>query len=150
MSVVDDPAIALHEAGHAVVARLLDLEVTKVAAGMDAGVRTRYQLTEGNLEKAIIVDLAGQLAELHGLQERWQTDERNALSRALRIVLLRRGLRDDQLTDELRADAETLVAQLRAEAETLVGDNWAAIGRVAFALADHPLTQREVDALLAS
>jgi hypothetical protein len=150
MSVVDDPAIALHEAGHAVVARLLDLEVTRVAAGTDAGVRTRYQMTEGSLQKAIVVDLAGALSELHALREQWRSDERNALSRALRIVLLRRGLRDEQLTDEMRAEAAELVEQLRAEAETLVGDNWAAIGRVAFALADHPLTQREVDALLAA
>jgi hypothetical protein len=147
---VDDPAIALHEAGHAVVARLLDLEVTRVAAGTDAGVRTRFQVTEGNLQKLILVDLAGQLAELHDLRERWQEDERNALSRALRIVLLRRGLRDEELTDELRAEAAAMVAQLRAEAAKMVGDNWAAISRVAFALADHPLTQREVDALLAS
>jgi hypothetical protein len=147
---VDDPAIALHEAGHAVVARLLDLEVTRISAGVDAGVRTRWQMTEGSLQKAIVVDLAGQLAELHGLRERWQTDDRNALSRALRVLLLRRGLRDEQLTDELGGEAAELVAQLRAEAETLVGDDWAAIGRVAFALADHPLTQREVDALLAA
>jgi hypothetical protein len=145
-----DPATALHEAGHAVVARLLDLEVTRVSAGTDAGVRTRYRMTEINLQKVVLVDLAGQLAELRCLRERWETDERNALSRALRIVLLRRGLRDDQLTDELRAEAAELVERLRAEAETLVGDNWAAIGRVAFALADHPLTQAEVDALRAS
>jgi hypothetical protein len=145
-----DPAVALHEAGHAVVARLLDLEVTKVSAGADAGVRTRWQVTEGSLQRVILVDLAGQLAELHGLRERWQTDERNALSRALRIVLLRRGLRDEQLTDEMRAEAAELVEQLRAEAETLVTVNWPAIGRVAFALADHPLTQAEVDALLAA
>jgi hypothetical protein len=145
-----DPATALHEASHAVCARLLGLEVTKASAGADAGVRTRWQMTEGSLQKAILVDLAGQLAELHSLRERWRSDERNALSRALRIVLLRRGLRDEQLTDELHAEAQELVEQLRAEAETLVGDNWAAISRVAGALADHPLIQAEVDALLAS
>jgi hypothetical protein len=144
----DDPAISLHEAGHAVVARLVDLEVTKAMAGKDAGVRTRWRMTEIDLQKAILVDLAGQLAALHGLRERWQTDERNALSRALRVVLMHHGLRDEQLTDELRGEAAELVEQLRAEATTLVADNWAAIGRVAFALADHPLTQAEVDALL--
>jgi hypothetical protein len=145
-----DPATALHEAGHAVIARLLDLEVTKASAGTDAGVRTRWQMTEGNLERATLVDLAGAFSELHALRERWRSDERNALSRALRIVLLRRGLRDEQLTDEMRAEAAELVEQLRTEAEKLVADNWPAIGRVAFALADHPLTQREVDALIAS
>lgn len=97
----------------------------------------------------MLVDLAGAIAERRRLREAWQLDEDNALSRALRIVLLRHGLDDDGLTDDMRAEAAELVEQMRPKAAALVKQNWPAIERVAGALADAgELTGTEIDAIL--
>jgi len=132
--------------------------VTRATADKEApGVRTRFQLGStaseaiAVLERLMVVDLAGPIAERRCLREAWQLDEDNALSRALRIVLLERGLEDDDLTEELRAEATELVRQMRTKAAVLVEENWPAIERVADALAENEqLNQAEIDALIAA
>jgi hypothetical protein len=87
-------AAAVHESGHAVVARLVGLQVVRAAARESgSGVRTRYQLgtaadAAATLEKLASVDLSGQAAESRRLRSvDWATDEANATERALLPVL---------------------------------------------------------------
>lgn len=87
-------AAAVHESGHAVVARLVGLQVVRAAARESgSGVRTRYQLgtaadAAATLEKLALVDLSGQAAESRRLRSvDWATDEANATERALLPVL---------------------------------------------------------------
>src|ERR1700722_1574280 len=151
--------IALHEAAHAVVASGLSgrtLRLVGAIAHDKAGVFTRHGLTGtaaedmATHEKLALIDLSGAAAELRQLREAWKSDERNAMGRALSIVLLRRGLaRDAVVTDEMKAEATALVGRLRVRAEQIVATNWPAIQRVAAALADgRTLNASEVDALL--
>ena len=109
--------VALHEAGHAVVARLVGIQVVRAAAGDDAGVRTRYKPATTAAEdmsineRLVLIDLAGAAAEWMRLRQVWATDERNAMGRALGIVILRRGLaRDAEVTADMRAEAAELLA----------------------------------------
>jgi hypothetical protein len=147
-------AVATHEAGHCVAARVLNLVVRRASASEDdPGVITRYRVDvppaelAATLEKLILVDLAGPLAEYRvtGRSDghAWLADERNALSRALRLL----GLDHAELDD---SPAE-LVERLRPRAAALVAENWAQIERVAAALAaGGVLTQSDVDALIAA
>jgi hypothetical protein len=153
---------AIHESGHAVVARVLGIHViSAVADEGDSRVRTRSlgarAASPGNaariLERLIIVDLAGPEAErLRGGDdaEAWRSDARNAWDRALRIIRLRRDLdATAELPRLLQVEALELVEQLLAIATALVEENWPAIERVAHALAGGPLGQAEIDALMA-
>jgi hypothetical protein len=148
-------ATAAHESGHAVVSRLLGIEIIRARAREgDAGVRTRFRFgptaaeSAATLEKLALVDLAGQAAECRSLRgAEWATDEANAVSRALRIVLLRHG--SEELTDALRVEAAELLASLRATVGALVEISWPAIERVAGALeAGEELAQAEIDSLI--
>ena len=152
-------AVAAHEAGHAVVARSLGVMVVRASAKPGAaGVVTRWRRTgvpaeyAATMEKLLLVDLSGQLAEYRATGQfdgnAWRADERNALSRALRLILDENHLRDDELDDGHRATAAALVERLRPKAAALVEENPAK--RVAAALADGQiLTGSEVDALMA-
>jgi predicted pyridoxine 5'-phosphate oxidase superfamily flavin-nucleotide-binding protein len=145
-------AVSVHEAGHAVASRILGIEVLVAAAGANPEVRTRFRTTD--LEKVILVDLAGAAAELFqndstSAGHEWQKDETNALSRALRILLRKHGVAE--VTDALRADAAELVESLRAPAAALVEENWPAIERLASRLAaGGVLGQSRIDALMAA
>jgi hypothetical protein len=148
--------VALHEAGHAVVARLGGIQVVSAAAGDDAGVRTRYRpattATEDMSinERLVLIDLAGAAAEWLRLREVWATDEQSALRRSLAIVILRRGLsRDVEVTSEMREEAAELVERLRVQVADLVEKNRPLIVRVYGALAGgRTLTQADIDELM--
>ena len=138
-----------------VVARALDVEVERATAGDHPGVNTKFDLGDtateaiAVLEKLMLVDLAGAIAERRLLREAWRRDEYNALSRALRIVLLQDGDDGDQTSDAQYARGQKLVEQLRVTAAKLVGQHWPAIGRVAEALGERgELNQAEIDALI--
>jgi ATP-dependent Zn protease len=136
--------VALHEAGHAVVAAGMvgAVQVVSASAGAEAGVRTRYR-PSASAEEAMamnlrlaVVDLAGMAAEWILLRAAWKTDEENALRRCLGIVVLRRGLNPGaDITAEMRKEAAELVEELREQAAVLVEERFAAIQRVAEALA---------------
>ena len=156
-----DAATAAHESGHATIARAIGLDVRRASASSDdPGVITRWRVGippaeyASTVKKLLLVDLSGPLAECRatGRSELGaaRTDRRNAISRALRLVLDEHGLADAQLTDALRSEAAELVERLRPKAAALVEENWPAIERVAAALADgRTLTGDEVDALMA-
>ena len=155
-------AVSAHEAAHAVIARVLDLEVVRAAAGKDAGVLTRSRLSRmataaevmATLERLALVDLSGPVAERRHLgdacsadelRDAASADEANALSRARGIVLERKV----KSVDALRIEAAELVEKLRARAASLVEENWPAIERVASALSGgEPLTGVAIDALI--
>jgi hypothetical protein len=131
--------IATHEAGHAVIARMLGVEIVhSTAAGDVPCTRTRYRGdTPQTLAKLGIVDLAGPMAEWHYLRSAWCTDLENAMGRARRIAALN------------GEEATELLHQMRIEALALVQENWPAIERVADALAHaKSLTQADVDVLI--
>jgi hypothetical protein len=149
-------ATAIHEAGHAVIARLADLHLVRVSAGEQPGVRTRFQLgsgaeAEATLQKLILVDLAGQTAECHALRgDAWRADEENAAARIVEVTRLRYGLEQHaELTDAQHVEAAGLLKILRETAAALVAANFPSIERVAAALAGgETLDQADVDALL--
>lgn len=155
-------AVAVHEAGHATIARVLGLDVRRVSAGDDPGVITRFPVRVSQPQWAkivaglLLVDLAGCSAERHATGtepdgKAWQADRRNAISRALRLVLDEHQLDDDELNDSHRDEAEAIVAALRPTAAALVERHWSKIERVAAALADRRiLTGSDVDALMAA
>jgi ATP-dependent Zn protease len=148
---------ALHEAGHAVIARLCGLGVVSAAAGADPGVRTRYRsaTTEAEdmeiNERLALVDLAGMAAEWMRLRDAWKSDEESARRRCLGIVVLRRGLaRNAEVTAEMRKEASALVEELRERvSEMLEQAAPAMIRRVAGALeGGRTLTQADIDELM--
>ncbi len=157
--------IAIHEAAHATIAQVLGVVVRRVSlAAGDPHVitATRRDVSAAKrmaaLEKLILVDLAGPLAERRAVGEAdvgaCATDERNALSRALRFVLgqydLRRDLDLFDVDDAQRAEAVALVDGLRSRAAALVADNWLTINRVAELLLrapDRMLTGEELKGL---
>ncbi len=156
-------AVAIHEAAHATIARVLGLNVKRAAARPgDARVVTKYRVNvpkaqwAQTVSKLLLVDLAGCSAERRATGKfpdgkAWQADRRNAISRALRLVVLdEHQLDDDELNDSHRDEAEAIVAALRPTAAALVEEPWAQIERVAAALADRRiLTGSDVDALMA-
>ncbi len=147
-------AVAAHESGHGVIARVLGIEVVRASAKPgEAGVRTRYKIggstaaeAAETIEALIVVDLAGATAEQRatGRSEPGaaRADERNALRRALQLGLL---------TSAGLDAAEELVERSRPKAAALVMQHWPAIEAVADALADgQVLTGSEIDALMAA
>lgn len=154
MVVVYSPPVAIHEAGHATIARMLGIEVVRASAKPGAAaVRTRYKIggstaaeAAETIEALIVVDLAGATAEQRatGRSEPGaaRADERNALRRALRLSLW---------TNTRLDEAAELVERSRPKAATLVEQHWPAIEAVAGALADDQvLTGSEIDALTAA
>lgn len=131
--------VLIHEAGHVVVARHLDVPVVYATVrGGDPHVRTGQ--TGGQLLELMQVDLAGGLAEVgvFGGVDDWaiSTDEANAVRRAL------------QLTGCMES-ARRLVERQRAKAADLVRANQIPIMRVAKALREREhLDQNEIDALM--
>jgi hypothetical protein len=148
--------ICLHEAGHCIAARIVGIEVVSAVAGDDPGVRTRHRPATTPAEdmsineRLVLIDLAGAAAEWMRLRQVWATDERNAMGRALAIVILRRGLaRDVEVTSEMREEAAELVERLRVQAADMVEKNLPLIVRVAGALAGGAtLTQADIDDLM--
>ena len=144
--------VRIHEAAHAVVARILGAEILRAAAGKDAVVTTRHRRGSTAAEeaasaaKSALISLAGPAAE-----RRWAgaIDARNAADHALRIVQLRRGLDGGaEVTAEVRREVAAVLEKLRRQAESLVSEAGPLIDRVAAAFADGPLSQAQIDALL--
>lgn len=160
----DAVAICLHEAAHAVSARMQRLSVKEaIATKADSGVTTRWRwpsTTQGQidtLECLAITDLAGPAAEKFYLDQagrdlEWRLDEQAASSRAAAIVRLRHGglAEDTQLTTAQRAEVDVVLCDLRSRAELLVQTSPGPISRVAAALvAGKPLAQNQIDDLIA-
>jgi hypothetical protein len=130
---------AVHEAGHAGVARLLAQPVKRTAL---AGVTTRYRRgdTKAHRQQAIIA-LAGPCVEDRHTgytpEQRapvWETAWREDLFNAMR---------------HLDASGGGMMAPVKRAAERLVREHWNAIERVAKALHERgQLNAAEVDALL--
>lgn len=133
-----DTAVAVHESGHAIVARALGIDVMSTSA---IGALTRTRWRGGTAALAIpMIDLAGPAAE-HAYLRRtvWRADLENARRRVLQIVALRHGVED----------ADELVARLAAQAAALIEQNWSKIEIVAAALSeDQTLSGADIDALL--
>jgi hypothetical protein len=169
-------AIAHHEAGHAVIARVLGLDVVYATLrSLNGGLGDVLRVSAAHrapddleaLKKDAIVSLAGPMAQLRyqplsqGAQQRawkdggWQADRRDA-ENSLVMLLLRQHdepvvLGHCVLEGERAEEFCQLFNGTRAKTADLVKENWPAIGRVAVALlgADRPLSQDEVDALIA-
>ncbi len=146
-------AVAAHESGHGVIARVLGIEVVRASAKPgEAGVRTRYKIggstaaqVAETIEALIVVDLAGATAE-----QRATGRSEPGAARADELNALRRGLRLSLSMNAGLDDAEELVERLRQEAERLVSENLAAIEAVATELGKgEPLDGDQIDALMA-
>lgn len=169
---------AYHEAGHAVVARLLEIPVNRVtvfptddanqaiAEAHSAAYLSRNEDAAGQiigLEKDAKVCLAGPYAQHHyrpaqgqtvdDFPEEWVSDIANAQSLVATSWMIRQGISLDRgasLSDGQAAEAQRLWRPLAAEAEALVAENWRAIERVAKALITHrELTGDDIDDLIA-
>lgn len=140
--------VAQHEARHSVIARKLGIQVARAsAADGDARVTTRHQTRD--LEKTIVVDLAGTIGDSSA--EACEQDEDNAAKRAMCLVGMRHGIAEDAAPSVgLRAEAALVVERARKTAANLVAANQGAIMRVAGALAKGSvLGQAEIDKLIA-
>jgi ATP-dependent Zn protease len=170
---------AYHEAGHAVVSRVLGIEVvTVVMFGLDdissagvlnysascrAGANTAERIV--GLETDTRISLAGLIAgELYGkcsrrrLRDDAAGDIQISQSRAVEIALLIAGKplpqHHDNMTVELdRAaidSANAIINRLRAETETLLKEHWPKVERVAQALMTcDMLDQARLDRIMA-
>jgi hypothetical protein len=167
--------IAHHEAGHAVIARVLDIPVSYATldaldgAGAVVTTSNATHLGPHNLEapeKYAIVALAGPQAQHHyrpmsrAAQNRacdggWRVDRANATSLLAMLVLRQHGKPavpgsyvelDGPETEEF----DRLFSQTAQKTADLVEENWPAIQRVAAALLNRPaLTEDDIDALIA-
>jgi len=169
---------AYHEAGHAVVARLLEIPVNRVtisptddtnqaiAEAHSAAYLARNEDAAGQivgLEKDAKACLAGPYAQHHyrpaqgqtvdDFPEEWASDIANAQSLVATSWMIRQGTSLDRgasLSDGQAAEVQRLWRPLAAEAEALVAKNWRAIERVAKALITHrELTGDDIDDLIA-
>ena len=93
--------IALHEAGHATVARLLGIEVTAVSVDPDDAYVTTRHRRGGDagpgvaiLERLAIVDLVGTVIEPPPASA---TDQENAMRRCAEVVRLKLDIADDEV-----------------------------------------------------
>jgi hypothetical protein len=131
-----------HEACHATVARLLNIEVVHATASGDhPHVRTRFQ--NRDLEKIATVDLSG-LATDGSSPETIALDERNAVARCEQSVLMRHGTRT--ITPDLRDEVTALVNRCAQAATKMVREHKPEIERVARALsAGGVLDQAAID-----
>ena len=154
--------MAYHEAGHAVIARMLgvgvpQLTLVSVDADNAAGAITASAaaLADRNdlfayvagIEKDIKISIAGpqsqniyRPSDTSENHDEWESDRQMQLSLALKIVLLKAGIDipDAGLQASVNSDqldeAKRLLARLAEETRALVIANWPAITRVAEAL----------------
>jgi ATP-dependent Zn protease len=171
--------IAIHEAGHAVVARMLGIGVTHVAmfstdgmgragaqtisaayAARNADLPTQLSALEADIKVTLAGPLASQRHYPAGNRKGWVDDLFRAKSYAAMAALLKAGkdvpqvpageLQAVTLTTEESSEACRLLERLWAETETLVAANWSAIMRAAEALLQQPmLSESELDRLIA-
>jgi hypothetical protein len=167
-------AIAYHEAGHAVIARVLGIGVTHVAlTDGNPGLRTLWgDYYEAHsvpariaaLERHAKVSFAGQIAqvrqrahtdaEVRRQGKGWSTDWRNADNYTAMAVSLKKGIEPVPGTafdSAIAAEADVLENRLLAETMILVEQNWPGIERVAKGLLRRSfLTGDDIDALIAN
>lgn len=166
---------AIHEAGHAVIARQLGVLVPRVSAlsgDAIASSQSAAYLTTGSdpvtridaMKKDAIVALAGLAANrrerpdlpVYGLFEKNDGDMTNARSAILRMIFLRNGLSVSDNSEILEVEERMMDQMTRtyfglvAEAAALVEEHWTAILRVAKHLESHsPIDQAALDDLIA-
>jgi hypothetical protein len=161
-------AVAYHEAGHAVIARALGLEVISVTMtplDLDYSAITYCQLATyfviyadyatqlSAIEKDVIVKLAGPHAEcrFRSLDFNAVTMMREAawgcdLKEAKYLVKMSMEL----LPEDLRPEYDELFEEFSFKTEIMVNEHWSAIERVAHGLLKFSdLNQRGVDDLIA-
>jgi hypothetical protein len=117
------------------------------------GPKTSAGVMIRSMEREALVALAGEVVE-QGSESASERDRENAQSYALRVILLRDAIGEDEVTDasvQQHVRAEQLVDQLREKAATLVETSMQAIERVASALEENGvLDQSQIDALIAT
>ena len=132
--------IAYHEAGHAVIARVVGIELERVLITDSGGVAYLGQIDDA--ESDVLLTFAGPAAELYYCPcdgAGWAGDKEDAA--AALIILC-------DYEPSLPAYYQ-LWDQLECHSRNLVEANWAAIERVAEALIAHgELNQDEVDNLI--
>jgi hypothetical protein len=167
--------MAYHEAGHAVIARVQDIECLGVVMfppveGLAAGTRTpsggKYlEIDSDQAKKNIIVSLAGPCSEMKHRNKpwkkkylvRWKSDHESAWKSAHFATLVATGfdrgsIRNGSIkpTAEQIAYSNDLFRQGLVAALHLVDEHWAAIDRVAQALMTRDLLdQTDLDRLIA-
>ena len=171
---VNKREIAHHEAGHAVIARVLGVEVeyaTLATLDGDLGqvlTRSAAHASPNDLvayEKDAMVSLAGPLTQAGyryqhrkasgpAWREEWNDDRRNAMNCLGMLFLRQRGesITPGEVSFEgERAEAfERLYNDTHVKTVGLIADHWPAIERVAEALrAGRLLSQANLDALIA-
>ena len=132
-----EAATAIHEAAHAVIARVLGQDVTSVSMRR---VMSQHRSTRDGRQRFVIVAFAGPVAEhryckLGDFEEarRWEDGWREDLQNILKY----------------KYDEIGMLTPLRDRAEALVAELWPVIERVAEALLQHgALSGDEIDALL--
>ena len=137
---------ARHESSHAVIARLLGVEVSFASIESRPQVRTRCRSDELAIDaRLVLVDLAGLATERQtGPAE---TDIKNAMRRCRKIAMDQSGT--DTMTTALEIEAAILFVQLAVRAAELVDNNRQAIDAVATVLLERgTLTGSEIDAIL--
>jgi hypothetical protein len=136
---------AIHEAGHAVIARGLDLAVTLIALDK---VRTRCPCNDAMTSWAgAVIALSGPMAEIRyggmspdEIEQQWTTQWATDRSNAERY------LRD--IDEALHHTGVHTLAQVEATARQYVEQHWATIQRVAQALKEQgELAPSELDRL---
>jgi hypothetical protein len=163
-------AVRYHEAGHAVVARLLGIPVSEVTARPARGgkfrgltvvaIDGRQQSDLARHEGRIKVLLAGSLTEAKKFPEsNWEEIQGNCFSdwttlyrhaEEIRKILGQPKPKRDNIF-HMHPGNEKLIRALAEQTETLIAANWPAITRVAKALhRKASLNQHEVDALIAA
>jgi hypothetical protein len=142
-----DLRTCVHEACHAVTARLLGLRVARATVDeQDPHVTTLHRNDLTALEALAVIDLAGTIME--DRPGPCAIDEAHAIARCERIVRLRHEFGESW--DGFRDEAAALLEDLRGRALRLVADHLAQIGAVATALArEGQLDQAAIDALIA-
>jgi ATP-dependent Zn protease len=169
--------MAYHEAGHAVVARILGASVASVTITMveelDSGALTQSAAHRADGVAAKIagfetdakVALAGPAAQRRSRPTRDRAarqvdedNESNAKNAAISIVWLQAGEslpgpgeeREIELSGAALDDVSSILKRLRQETDAMLAEHWPAVKRVAKALSerDH-LDQAELDGLIA-
>jgi ATP-dependent Zn protease len=173
-TLVGKKALAYHEAGHAVIARMLGISIEYATLrALDGDARalahSAAHLAPDDLEaleKDAIVALAGPTAQQdyrplsRAAQKRlwkdggWHGDSMNAMN-SLGTLLMRQHDEpvvpgETALKGERAEELRQLLNRTHQKAADLVKESWPAIERVAGALLTHPmLTEAEIDALIA-
>ncbi len=149
--------IALHEAAHATVARLLGVRVKHaIAAGDYPHVTTLTPRKDGDPDelanwqrRLAVIDFAGAIVEDDPNGAAAVTDRENAFARSRQAIALEDGVNVEKLDDIQLEDASALYQHLAAEAAALVKANFPLVARVAFRLEDlGELSGSAVDAVL--